>query len=195
VLPLRSDLQSPARRNRKNQDQGQENIVAKKSKGKLTPKQAKFVEAIVEGKTQTDAALDAGYSPLNARQSGSQAMESVRRRMPGLLDELGYTDRAIIDKYLQPLLEATETKFFPYRRQIVKKPPKTKKNVEPIVEMIQVIDKREIAALGTRCFAFDALCKLKGIYAPKQIDFDPTAPAPLVSINMTVIRKSRELAD
>jgi hypothetical protein len=165
-------------------------------KGKLTPKQAKFVEGIVEGKTQSDAAIEAGYSPLNARQSGNQAMESVRRRMPGLLDELGFTDRAIIDKYLHPLLEATETKFFAYRRQIIKKPPKTKKkDVEPIVETVQVIDKREVAALGTRCFAFDALCKLKGIYAPKQIDFDPTAPAPLVSINMQVIRKSRELAD
>jgi hypothetical protein len=52
------------------------------------------------------------------------------------------------------------------------------KNIEKrlVLEAIQVIDKREVPARGTRCFALDLVCKLKGIYVPKQINFDPESP-------------------
>jgi hypothetical protein len=138
-----------------------------KKKAKLTPKQAKFAKGIAEGKTQTDAALDAGYSPLNPDRSGYQAMEALRKRMPDLCDELGLTDRAIIEKYVVPLLEAKETKFFAFRKE-------TKRGVT------QVIDEREVEALGIRATALNILCNIKGIYAPRQVEFDPAGKAPAV---------------
>jgi hypothetical protein len=89
-----------------------------------------------------------------------QALQEIQRRMRELLDDLGFTDRAIIDKYLHPLLEATETKFFPYRKEIVKKPRKLSKNdaaaAEPTVETVQVIDERKVIALGTRTAALNS---------------------------------------
>ena len=159
-----------------------------KKKAKLTPKQAKFAKGIAEGKTQTDAALEAGYSPLRPDQSGYQAMQALQRRMPELCDELGLTDRAIIEKYLVPLLEAQETKFFPYRKQIVKKQRKTKANPnpEPVVETTQVIDREQVEALGIRATGLDILCRIKGTYAPRQVDFDPTG-APPRTINTNAI--------
>jgi hypothetical protein len=65
-----------------------------------------------------------------------------------------------------PLLNATEPKFFPYRKQIVallvegKRDKKIDKDL--LLETVQVIDAREVAALGTRIAALDIVFKLKG---------------------------------
>lgn len=150
--------------------------MSKKGK-KVTPKQAKLVEAIVGGATQKDAAIAAGYSDKNPDQSAYQALRQIGRRMPELMDRLGLTEEALIEKNLVPLLEARETRFFAYRKQISKTPRATKKNPTPapIVETVQVIDSREVVALGIRTAALDIAFRLRGSYAPKQIDFDPDA--------------------
>ena len=60
------------------------------------------------------------------------------------MDEIGPTDRALIENYLVPLLEAKETKFF------------------------KDGDKRiNVAALGIRHAALDTAFKLRGSYAPR----------------------------
>jgi phage terminase small subunit len=79
--------------------------------GKLTPQQRALVKNLAKGMTLTEAAIQSGYSENNARQSGYQALEGIRTKMPELLDRHGLTDESLIDKYLRPALEAEETKF------------------------------------------------------------------------------------
>jgi hypothetical protein len=43
---------------------------------------------------------------------GCQALKQIKGRIPEVMNELGLTDRMLIQKYLVPLLEAKETKFF-----------------------------------------------------------------------------------
>jgi hypothetical protein len=72
----------------------------------------KLIKARAEGKTYAQAAVAAGYPQKNARQSGFQAMEQIRGRIPDLMDKYGLSEDTLIDKYLRPLLDAKETVFF-----------------------------------------------------------------------------------
>ena len=78
----------------------------------LTNKERALVRSLANGTSLTQAALDAGYSSKNPGQSGWQALQNIRLKMPELLDEYDLTDEALIEKHLKPLLNATETKFF-----------------------------------------------------------------------------------
>jgi phage terminase small subunit len=150
------------------------------SKKKLTQKERKLVKNIARGMPQAEAAIEAGYSEKNPSQSAYQAMQTIARRMPEVMEKLGLTDEALIERHLLPLLDATETKFFSFRRQTTKKRKK-------ILE--QVIEERQVEALGTRAVALDMAFKLKGSYAPKQIDFDPDDPIPVTVIDVSDIPK------
>ena len=130
--------------------------MKKQKKRKLTRKQAKLVQGILEGKTQRQAAIDAGYSDKHPDQSAHQALEQIKKRMPDVMDELGLTDHQLIEKYLVPLLGATEAKFFAYRKTI-----KTGRK-KPQERLVQVIEERRVEALGTRTAALDMAFKLKG---------------------------------
>ena len=160
-------------------------------KRKLTQRQQKLVKNLAAGMNQSDAAVEAGYSNKNPRQSGHQAMEQIQRRMSELFDELGLTDRAIIEKHLVPLLSATEAKFFPYRKQIVVLPAEGKRNrkidKDLLLETVQLIDVREVAALRTRVAALDIVFKLKGSYAPRQIHVDPQESVTVQVIDVSAI--------
>lgn len=149
--------------------------MSKKGKSRVTPKQAKLVKSLAAGATQKEAALAAGYSDNNPDQSAYQAIRQIGRRMPELMDRLGLTEEALIQNNLVPLLEARETRFFAFRKQVSRMPRATKKNPTPvpIVETVQVIDSREVEALGIRTAALDIAFRLRGSYAPKQIDLDP----------------------
>jgi hypothetical protein len=125
-------------------------MAAKRSKSgepqkkRINSRQRAFLKAYAEGKTLKEAALQAGYSPKNAAQSGFQALKGVQGRIPELMDEVGLSDRVLIEKYLKPLLEAEETKFFNDGKRRI-----------------------NVAALGTRLAALDTVFKLKGSYAPR----------------------------
>ncbi len=69
-------------------------------------------------------------------------MKAIGDRAREVLDAKGLTLEQIIDFYLLPLPEAKETTFFPWRKV-------TGKKVE------HIIDRRDVAALGTRWFAVD----------------------------------------
>jgi hypothetical protein len=43
----------------------------------------------------------------------------MQARIPELMDEVGLSDRVLIEKYLKALLEAEETKFFAIRNRLV----------------------------------------------------------------------------
>jgi hypothetical protein len=60
------------------------------------------------------------------------------------MNELGLTDRMLIQKYLVPLLEAKETKFFKEGKRRINVP-----------------------SLGVRHTALDRAFKLRGSYAPR----------------------------
>ena len=60
------------------------------------------------------------------------------------MDEIGLTDRVLIENYLVPLLEAEETKFFNEGKRRINVP-----------------------ALGIRHAALDTAFKLRGSYAPR----------------------------
>ena len=157
-------------------------MAKRKSTRKLTDRQRKLIEGIVEGKTGHQAALNAGYSPKNPDQSAYQAMKNIGERMREVMDRLGLTDEQLIQKHLVPLLEARETKFFAFRKTVAV--PATKKRKEA-VKIVQVIDTREVEALGIRVSALDMAFKLRGDYAPRQLEIDPDTPIPVRTIDVS----------
>jgi hypothetical protein len=120
-------------------------------KRKPTVRQEKFVKSLATGKTLAEAALDAGYSPKNADQSGYQALNALRGRMPQLLEKHGIGEEVLIEKHLVPLLSAHETKFFPTG---IKMKNKTVYSVN-------------VEALGIRHAALRTAFELHGSYAPR----------------------------
>ena len=87
-------------------------------------------------------------------------MKQLGGRLREVMDRLELTDMHSIQKHLVPKLDARETKFFPWRKT-------TKRGTR------QVIDVREVEALSTQIRALDMAFKLRGDYAPKEIDTDP----------------------
>ena len=118
-----------------------------KKRNKATPRQMKLIEERAKGKSYSEAAIAAGYSEKNARQSGYQAMQQLRGRVPDLLDRHGLSEEVLIDKYLRPLLKAERTVFF-------QKDGKVKQKVQ--VEALEI----RLSALR-ECFL------LHGSYAPR----------------------------
>lgn len=114
----------------------------------LTAKQQKLIKGLTKGMSITDAALAAGYSDKCPGVVGSQALESIREHMPEVLERNGLTDDSVVKKYLKPLMNANETKFFAH---------------EGVVK-----DEREVVAWGPRRDGLDMYFKLKGDY--KQLD-------------------------
>lgn len=148
-------------------------MSAKKTR-QLTRKQEKLVEGIIAGKSGAQAARDAGYSPdkpENARQSAYQALKEIAGRVREVMDGRGLTLELLIDKHLRSVLEARETKFFPWRKT-------TKRKTE------QIIDEREVVNLMVKATGLDIAFRLRGDYAPKQIEFDPDAGVPVKVINI-----------
>ena len=123
----------------------------KGKKTKLTPRQEKFARGLAAGKTLTASAKDAGYSSKNPGQSGYQALAQMRGRVPDLLAQHGIGEEVLIEKYLIPLLNAEETKFFPAGLG----PPRRK------VYRVNVQD------LGIRHSALRTAFELHGSYAPR----------------------------
>jgi hypothetical protein len=126
--------------------------MPKKAK-RLTPRQNRFLKAMAKGKTQAQAAVQAGYSKKNAHQSGYQAAQLIRRNMPEVMERHGLTDDALIDNYLLPALQAEETQFIVTGG--VKK-PRIHAKKHPVWE--------------PRLRALDMSFKLKGSYAPLQME-------------------------
>jgi len=120
----------------------------KNAKRELTPRQRELVKQLATGQSQKSAAIKAGYSPKAADQSAYQAIQQIKKKMPQLIDEKGLTDEALIEKYLVPLLEATQVKAFSHEGRVIYSKP--------------------LEALDIRLRALEQAFKLKGSYAPPQ---------------------------
>jgi hypothetical protein len=120
-------------------------MATKKSgKKKLTPRQQAFVKNLAKGASQKDAFIAAGYKAKHPDQGAHQALKQIQGKVPQIMDQMGLTDHFLIEKYLVPLLEAEETKFF-------------KEGSKRI----------NVAALGIRHTALDTAFKLRGSYTPR----------------------------
>ena len=122
-----------------------------KKRNTATPRQMKLIEERAKGKSYSEAAIAAGYSEKNARQSGYQAMQQLRGRVPDLLDRHGLSEEVLIDKYLRPLLNANEAKFFPGGIKLGRK------------KIYHV----NVEALGIRHASLRTAFELHGSYAPR----------------------------
>ena len=122
---------------------------------KLTRKEYKLLVAFRKGKNGPKAALDAGYSPKNPRQSANQAIRNIERKGGfDVYQALGLTRDQFIDKHLRPALEAKETKFFAHNGK--------------------VISKREVVNWQARLRAQDMTYQIAGEYKVEQQNFGPT---------------------
>ena len=123
-------------------------MAAKRSgRKKLTPRQHAFVKNLAKGAkgaSQKDAFIAAGYKAKHPDQGAHQALKQIQGKVPQIMDQMGLTDHLLIEKYLVPLLDAEETKFF----------NEGKKRIN-------------VAALGIRHTALDTAFKLRGSYAPR----------------------------
>jgi hypothetical protein len=126
-----------------------------RNKRKPNMRQQKFVKELAKGKSLAQAARDAGYSEKNANQSGYQALAQLRGRVPELLERHGLGEEVLIDKYLRPLLDAEETKFFP--TGITVRVGKKNKTVFQV----------NVQALAIRHAALRTAFELHGSYAPR----------------------------
>lgn len=121
--------------------------MAKKKNIRLNKRQHRLVKNLVKGMDNASALTDAGYSAKHPRQSVHQALEGIRAKMPDVLDRHGFTDDALIDKYLRPLLSARITKVFAHKGKIK--------------------DRVQLSDNETRRQTLDMAFRLKGAYSPK----------------------------
>jgi hypothetical protein len=114
----------------------------------LSVRQRSMLQNIANGMTAKAAAIAAGYSKKNPRQSGYQALQGLTNKVPAIMEKHGLSDDALIDKYLLPALNAYETKFFQTAGRIS--------------------DSRQVVAWRSRVKALDMALKIKGLYARRR---------------------------
>ena len=127
-----------------------------------TKKQARFTEALLTCHSVAEAAVKAGYSAKNARQSGHQALKAIRGRVPDLMERLGLSEEHLIDKHLRRHLDKKKTVFV--REEKIEK-RKIGKHVE---EVIRHVVKRYVMDDNiVQLQAMDKAFRLHGSYAPR----------------------------
>ena len=133
----------------------------KKPRRHLTPRQRALVQNLAKGSmTLGQAAIASGYTTKYPAQSAYQALQQMRGRISSIMDELGLTERALIEKYLKPLLVAKQTKYFQHNGH--------------------VRSRRIIADNETRRQSLDMAFRLRGSYASR--DDDGSAGPPKIMI-------------
>jgi hypothetical protein len=137
--------------------------------GKKTQRQAEFLKAMPTSRTLGEAAVKAGYSKKNPRQSGHQALQALRGRVPDLMDRLGFSEEKIIDIYLRDGLNATRTEFV--REDVIEQKPlgKPKKGKPQRFKEVtrHVVNQYVMKDNMARLYAMDKAFLLHGSYAPR----------------------------
>jgi hypothetical protein len=129
---------------------------SKNPRRRLTAKQQALIRALTKTKHLGKAAIEAGYSPKNATQSGAQALAAIQKTAPELLAKHGLDDDSLIEKHLIPLLQAQETKYFAYTRQGKR-----------------LLLERNVPAHSIRANALDMAFKIRGLYVREQENKGP----------------------
>jgi len=119
---------------------------------RLSPKQRKLVQYLSKGMTITAAALKAGYTEKSPGQAGYQALKTVRLKIPDIMNKQGLSDQLLIKNYLKPALGASTTRYVTIGRK-----------------GHETVEEYEDVAWDARLRALDMAFKLKGSYAPTNI--------------------------
>jgi hypothetical protein len=131
---------------------------------RLTHRQKKLLKALPGASSVADAARQAGYSPKRADQSGYQALKQIagNESILELLKQHGLDDDTVIEEYLVPLMNATETKFFAHKGKVV--------------------SKHEVPAWGPRAKGLDILSTMRGWYKSEQPNDGPQIRAVVIDL-------------
>lgn len=129
--------------------------------GILSPREARLLRALAEGKTYAQAAKLAGYTAKHAASAGFQAFQQVKEKAPDIMNRLGLGTEAIIEKYLKPALEARETKFATFEGKFT--------------------DQVEVVNLSARNDAIHMAARINGMY-----DADKSDDGANVAVNITI---------
>jgi hypothetical protein len=121
----------------------------------------------------TQAVKTAGFIYSNDQcysQMGINLKHAYAPTIRKWLDRIGLSDNALRQK-LYKLLNATETKFFSYEGEVV--------------------EERDVEALGIQVKALDMAFKLRGDYAPRKTELSGPGggPVPVASINVNMTPK------
>ena len=145
----------------------------KKKKRKLTLKQRRFLKELPTAKSQTEAALKAGYSPSCAKEVGSENLSksNVKEALIDALEKHGLTE----NKIAQTLAEGLDstTLFFFGSKMIGRLTESAMEKLSKMGIGIAGDDFLDIPDRYARHKYLDTLCKLKGHPASKE-DEKPT---------------------
>ena len=122
---------------------------------KLTRREYKLLIALRKGKTGTEAALAAGYSPKNPAESAVQARRNIEKKIGfDIYESMGLTRDQFIRKYLVPALKATKKVF--------------------AISEGEFTDEKEVPDWQARTRAQDMTYQIAGEYKVEQQNFGPT---------------------
>jgi hypothetical protein len=78
--------------------------------GLLTPLQSRWAIAFAESRNKRLAAIAAGYKG-NPSAAGYQVFKTVAEKAPDVIAKMGITLESVIENYILPQMNATETRF------------------------------------------------------------------------------------
>ena len=105
---------------------------------RFTGRQRQILGCLARGLTIQECADELGIS----KQRVHQVCQMTKGRVADLMDDAGLTDAALVNRYLKPALEATETEFAKFQGTIT--------------------DSREVIAWGPRLQALELAAKMRG---------------------------------
>lgn len=114
----------------------------------LTPKQRKFIQGVISGKSQTDAAIEAydTNSRASAASVGNAVMDMIAVKFPELMDKLGVNDERIVE-VLNRGLDASTSYYSKSEKEMI-----------------------EVADWHARLKAVDIALKLKSKYPKEKVE-------------------------
>lgn len=118
----------------------------------LSEQQRSLVKNLLKGMTLTEASLKAGYSENCPAQSGFQALQIIKKKMPQILENSGLSREILVSKYLKPMLSANNKVF--------------------ATSFGEFTDERSVPAWQARKDALDMAFKLGGDYSSDEVGSD-----------------------
>lgn len=112
---------------------------------RLNSRERRLLKRLIAGDSLSKAGLAAGYSEKAPKQGAYQAFQSIKRKIPDIMERIGFSNAELVTKYLRPALEAMETEF--------------------AKEKGKITDSVDVVAWGPRLQALDMAFKLTGAYA------------------------------
>lgn len=168
-------------------------MIRGRGKSELTLRQRRLVKGIAEGQSIAAAARAAGYSHGTVRGSIYRLLQqssALRAAVAAEMNRAGISDGKIFRR-LAESLDATETKFFPFRHTRI-----TRAGDQVVEETGQVIDTREVVAHGIRLGAVELAGRFLGLIGREAVEAEPEhRPTVIFDMSGDIPREVREAGD